>query len=349
MCGIVGYIGPKNTSTVLLEGLKKLEYRGYDSAGIAVFHQDKVSIHRCEGKLCNLEKLLVNKTFNGQLGIGHTRWATHGRPSETNAHPHFYDGIAVVHNGIIENYLELKQMLKQEGNQFQSETDTEVLSHLFVRFIKKGVSFEESICKGLEMVKGSYAIAVLFAKDPSRIIVARNESPLVLGMGDNENFIASDIPAILPYTKKMLFLDDGEIAHVKEDNIEIKNLRGEKIDRSPRVITWDPIMAEKGGFKHFMKKEIFEQPRAIIDTLRGRISEDKGDVFLDGVDITSKEIKAIERVYFIACGTSYYAGLTGKFIIEHMSRIPVEVDLASEFRINGEVHCRTYEPYACRS
>ena len=332
MCGIVGYIGKRNTCSVLLEGLKRLEYRGYDSAGVAIFHEGKIAVRRCQGKLCNLENSLCNTTFDGGAGIGHTRWATHGRPSEENAHPHFYKGIAVVHNGIIENYLELKKMLRGDGHEFQSETDSEVLSHLFARFFAQGCSFEESVRKGLALVRGSYAIAVVNEDDPSQLIAARNESPLVLGLGDGENFIASDVPAILPYTRKMIFLEDGDMAVVKNQGVQITAISGAVVQRSPRVITWDPIMAEKGGYKHFMQKEIFEQPRAIIDTLRGRISEDTCDIYLSGFEAHAAALKNIERIYCVACGTSYYAGLVGKFMLEEISRIPVEVDLGSEFR-----------------
>ncbi len=332
MCGIIGYAGERAPGDLLLDGLKKLEYRGYDSAGVAVFNRDKIKVCRCEGKIACLEKILDNETFDGEAGIGHTRWATHGRPSEANAHPHLFQSIAVVHNGIIENYIELRDMLKDEHNTFSSETDSEVLSHLFVRFIKKGLSFEEAVCRGLEMVRGSYAIAVLYEKEPAKIIAARKESPLIIGLGEGENFVASDVPAILGYTRNMIFLNDGEIAVLDKNRVEIKTLAGSPVQRPPIHITWDPIMAEKSGYKHFMLKEIFEQPRAIIDTLRGRISEETGSVFLDGIDLSTEYMKKIERIYFIACGTSYYAGLVGKFMLEHLGRIPVEVDLASEFR-----------------
>ncbi len=332
MCGIVGYVGSKVPGSVLVEGLKRLEYRGYDSAGVAIFDNGGIKICRCEGKIADLEKRLVDEHFDGSIGIGHTRWATHGRPSETNAHPHYYEGIAVVHNGIIENYLELKTMMIEEGGVFSSETDSEVLSHLIARSIRKGLSFEDAVRESISMVRGSYAIAVLCEKDPTRIIAARNESPLILGVGENENYVASDIPAILSHTRKMLFLDDGEIAVLDRDAYRIQTLDGEAVEREPKHISWDPIMAEKGGYKHFMLKEIFEQPRAIIDTLRGRIVEDTGDVFLDGVTLDEETLKRINRIYVIACGTSYYAGLVGKFMIEELSHIPVEVDLASEFR-----------------
>jgi len=337
MCGIVGYTGEKNPIDILVEGLKRLEYRGYDSAGVAIFDNEKIKVCRCEGKIADLEKVVYGESFNGKTGIGHTRWATHGRPSEMNAHPHIYEGIAVVHNGIIENYVELKKMLKAEGSVFSSETDSEVLSHLFARFFKMGSSFESAVREGLSMVRGSYAVAVVLESEPTRIIAARNESPLILGLGKGENFVASDIPAVLSHTRDMIFLNDGEIAILNAENVEIKTLEGEIVERAPSHITWDPLMAEKDGYKHFMLKEIFEQPRAIIDTLRGRILEDTGDVFLDGVSLSSEEMKNINKVCFIACGTSYYAGLVGKFMVEDISRIPVEVDLASEFRYRDPI------------
>ena len=332
MCGIVGYTGVKKPRDILVEGLKRLEYRGYDSAGVAIFDNEKIRVCRCEGKIADLEKVLVGETFDGKTGIGHTRWATHGRPSEANAHPHLYEGIAVVHNGIIENYVELKKMLKDEGGIFSSETDSEVLAHLFVRFLKKGRSFEDAVREGLAMVRGSYAVAAILESEPKRLVAARNESPLILGLGKNENFVASDIPAILSHTRDMVFLNDGEMAILTAERVEIKTLEGRPVERASTHITWDPMMAEKDGYKHFMLKEIFEQPRAIIDTLRGRISEDTCDVFLDGVSLEPDEIKNINKVCFIACGTSYYAGLVGKFMLEDMGRIPAEVDLASEFR-----------------
>lgn len=332
MCGIVGYVGKKQPCDILLDGLKRLEYRGYDSAGVAIFNKGTIKICRCEGKIAQLEKQLMDEAFDGCVGIGHTRWATHGRPSETNAHPHMCDGIAIVHNGIIENYLELKKMLKAEGSVFCSETDSEVLCHLFSRFVKRGLCFEDAVRKGLELIRGSYALAALNERDPLKIIVARKESPLILGLGEGENFVASDIPAILGHTRRMIFLNDGEIALLDPAGVVIKKLDGTPVQRAPSHITWDPIKAEKGGYKHFMLKEIFEQPRAIIDTLRGRLIEDTGDVFLDGVKLNAQDAENIERIYFIACGTSYYAGLVGKFMLEQLTRIPVEVDLASEFR-----------------
>ncbi len=341
MCGIVGYTGTKAPADILIEGLKKLEYRGYDSAGIAVFNDDEIKLCRCEGKIACLENLIGGEKFNGTTGIGHTRWATHGRPSEANAHPHFYQGVAVVHNGIIENYLELKDALIEKGDVFSSDTDSEVLSHLFVSFTGQGMSFEEAVCHGLRMIRGSYAIAVINEKDPHKIIAARKESPLILGLGSNENFVASDVPAILEYTRQMIFLNDGEIAVLGSTGVEIKTLSGKPVQHTPVHITWDPIMAEKGGYKHFMLKEIFEQPRAIIDTLRGRISEDTGDVFLDDASMDKDYLKEIKRIYVIACGTSYYAGLVSKFMLEQLSCIPTEVDLASEFRYRNPLADKT--------
>ena len=332
MCGIVGYIGPKNTSEVLIEGLKRLEYRGYDSAGVAIFHDGAIKICRCEGKISQLDKLLDTECFDGSIGIGHTRWATHGRPSEANAHPHYYQGVAVVHNGIIENYTELKRSLKAEGDIFSSETDSEVLSHLFAKFIRQGASFEGAVRAGLALVRGSYAIAVLCEKEPDRIVAARKESPLILGLGRGENFVASDIPAILSHTREVVFLSDGEMAVLDAQSVRISTLDGAPVERAARHITWDPIMAEKAGYKHFMLKEIFEQPRAIIDTLRGRLIEDSDDVFLDGVNMTPQGVRGFDRICFVACGTSYYACLVGKFMIEQLVGLPVEVDLGSEFR-----------------
>ena len=337
MCGIVGYTGSKKPRDVLVEGLKRLEYRGYDSAGVAIFDNGGIRVCRCEGKIAELEQALSGLTFNGRTGIGHTRWATHGRPSETNAHPHLYQGIAVVHNGIIENYVALKKMLKKEGSVFGSETDSEVLAHLFVHFLKKGHSFEAAVREGLSQVRGSYAVAAVLETEPSRIIVARKESPLILGLGKGENFIASDIPAILSHTRDMVFLNDGEIAVVDAETVEIKTLAGDPVEKKSVHIAWDPLMAEKDGYRHFMLKEIFEQPRAIIDTLRGRILEDAADVFLDGVTLEPAEIDGINKICFIACGTSYYAGLVGKFMVEDMARLPAEVDLASEFRYRDPI------------
>jgi len=337
MCGIIGYIGPRNTKEVLLEGLRRLEYRGYDSAGVALFHGGKVVVRRSLGKLRELEHKIEGERFNGNLGIGHTRWATHGKPSETNAHPHKAGGVVVVHNGIIENYLALKGLLSSEGHTFKSETDTEILGHLIQRYLFKGSTFEEAVQQALLQVQGSYAIAVLYEGEKDKLIAARKESPLILGLGDREHFVASDIPAILPYTRKVIFLEDGEMAVLQDKGFQIHTLHGEERRKEPKEILWDPVTAEKGGFKHFMLKEIFEQPRAIADTIRGRASLDEGRIFLKQSGLSANAWKEIRRVCIVACGTSYHAALVGKFMIEGLARIPTEVDLGSEFRYRDPV------------
>jgi glucosamine--fructose-6-phosphate aminotransferase (isomerizing) len=332
MCGIIGYIGPRETKEVLLEGLRRLEYRGYDSAGIAIFHEGKVVIRRSQGKLKELERKCTGERFNGHLGIGHTRWATHGKPSEANAHPHKAGGVVVVHNGIIENYLTLKKVLSREGHTFKSDTDTEILCHLIQSHLFKGATFEEAVRQALLKVEGAYAIAVLYEGEEDKLIGARRESPLILGVGEGESFVASDIPAILPYTRKMIFLEDGEMAVIQDRTFQIRTLAGERRERPPKEILWDPVTAEKGGFKHFMLKEIHEQPRAIADTIRGRVSLEEGKVLLGDAALSTKTQKEIRRVWIIACGTSYHAALVGKFMIEELARIPAEIDLGSEFR-----------------
>jgi len=337
MCGIIGYIGPRDTKEVLLEGLRRLEYRGYDSAGVALFHEGKVVIRRAMGKLKELERKTEGEKFNGSLGIGHTRWATHGKPSEANAHPHKAGGVVVVHNGIIENYLALKNILAAEGHTFKSDTDTEILCHLIQRYLFTGEKLEEAVRQALLQVQGSYAVAVLYEGENSKLIGARKESPLILGIGDQDYFVASDIPAILPYTRKMIFLEDGEMAVVQQKDYRISTLWGESRQRAPKEILWDPVTAEKSGYKHFMLKEIFEQPRAIVDTIRGRVSLEEGRVFLEGSGLDSKTLKDIRRVCLVACGTSYHAALVGKFMIEGLSRVPAEVDLGSEFRYRDPI------------
>jgi glucosamine--fructose-6-phosphate aminotransferase (isomerizing) len=332
MCGIVGYIGEKEASQLLLENLKRLEYRGYDSAGIAVIDGGKIAIKRNVGKLNQLEGSLLKSPLKGKVGIGHTRWATHGKPSETNAHPHKAGSIVVVHNGIIENYLNLKSTLEKKGHTFKSETDTEIIAHLIQSYLFKGNSFEQAVRNALKKTKGSYAIVVICEDEPKKLIAARNESPLVIGLGEKEQFVASDIPAFLSYTRKALFLNDGELAVLSEEGVKLSSLSGKKVSRKVQTIDWSPSMAEKGGYKHFMQKEIFEQSRTIIDTFRGRITEEKGTVFLEDCNLTSKDIKQIEKIVIIACGTSWHAATVGKFMIEDLCRIPVEVDLGSEYR-----------------
>ncbi|MBM4348238.1 MAG: isomerizing glutamine--fructose-6-phosphate transaminase, partial [Deltaproteobacteria bacterium] len=320
MCGIVGYVGSRKTAEVLMEGLKRLEYRGYDSAGIAVFNKGKIEIRRRVGKLASLEELVGDETFDGMVGIGHTRWATHGRPSDENAHPHKAGRVAVIHNGIIENHLPLKETLKRKGRIFSSETDTEIISHLIDGFIQEDSSFLEAVKKALGLIEGSYALGILFEGDERCLIAARKESPLVIGLGEGDFFIASDIPPLLPYTRDFIFMEDGEVAHLTPDGVRVFDARGKQVSKKPRCIDWNPLMAEKGGFKHFMLKEIFEQPRAVIDTIRGRLSEENGDALLEGVNLDSSVLNKIRRICLIACGTSYHAALVGKFLIEGLCR-----------------------------
>jgi glucosamine--fructose-6-phosphate aminotransferase (isomerizing) len=332
MCGIVGYIGPQEATPIVLDGLKRLEYRGYDSAGIATISQGKVSIRRAEGKLVNLEKLLQERPLVGRPGIGHTRWATHGRPSETNAHPHNAGGFVVVHNGIIENYLELKEQLREQGHVFSSETDTEIIAHLIQEHFKLCCDFETAVRKTLDEVRGAYAVAILCEQEPDKLIAAKHGSPLVVGIGQGEFFVASDIPAMLSHTREMIFLDDGELVVFTADTMAITTLDGAMLDKTPKTITWSPVMAEKDGYRHFMLKEIFEQPRAIADTIAGRIRNDHSGVFLADIGLADDFLTDLERIYIVACGTSWHAALVGKFLIEKHARIPVEVDIASEFR-----------------
>ena len=332
MCGIVGYIGPRDATPIVLDGLKRLEYRGYDSAGIATISRGTVNISRAEGKLVNLEKKLQEQPLVGQPGIGHTRWATHGRPSEINAHPHNVNGFVVVHNGIIENYLDLKNRLREQGHAFNSETDTEIIAHLVDEHYKTCGNFEAAVRMTLGEVRGAYAVAILCDKEPDKLIAAKLGSPLVVGQGEGEYFVASDIPAMLSHTKEMIFLEDGELVVFTAQTMTITTLDGTPIEKTPKTITWSPVMAEKDGYRHFMLKEIHEQPRAIADTIAGRINEDHAGVFLDGLDLEDGFLKALERIYIVACGTSWHAALVGKFLLEKHARIPVEVDIASEFR-----------------
>jgi glucosamine--fructose-6-phosphate aminotransferase (isomerizing) len=339
MCGIVGYIGPKKVVPVIIEGLRKLEYRGYDSAGIAVVNgAGKIEIRRAPGKLKNLEEVLRESPIEGTYGIGHTRWATHGRPTEENAHPHrdCTGQYVVVHNGIIENYLELKEKLQREGHKFVTETDTEIVAHLVEKYAKE-LPFEEAVRKTLKDLRGIYSLVFLSAKDPQKLIAARIGPPSVIGLGDGEFFVASDIPALLEHTRKIFFLADGDVAVLSLEGVRVTDLDGKPVDRPAHTVTWDPIMAEKGGYKHFMQKEIFEQPRAVRDTLLGRISQDTGRVFLDEMAISEKAFREFQNVRIVACGTSWHAGLAGKFMIERLARLPVEVDYGSEFRYRDPI------------
>ena len=339
MCGIVGYIGPKRVVPVILDGLRRLEYRGYDSAGIAVVQSDgKLEIRRAPGKLQNLEESIRITPLDGVYGIGHTRWATHGRPTEENAHPHrdCTGEIVVVHNGIIENYLELKHQLISEGHKFVTETDTEIIAHLIEKY-SKGKSLEEAVLKTVTVMSGAYALVALSTRDPQKIVAARLGPPIVVGLGENEFFVASDIPAILQHTRSVFFLGDGEVAVLSPQGVRLMDFQSHPINRPAQHVAWDPIMAEKGGFKHFMQKEIFEQPRAVRDTLLGRISQETGQVFLDQMDISEQEFQNFQSVKIIACGTSWHAALAGKFMIERLAHIPVEVDYGSEFRYRDPI------------
>jgi glutamine---fructose-6-phosphate transaminase (isomerizing) len=340
MCGIVGYIGPKKVVPVIIEGLRKLEYRGYDSAGIAVVTQaGKLEIRRAPGKLRNLEEVIRKSPIEGTYGIGHTRWATHGRPTEENAHPHrdCTGEIVVVHNGIIENYLELKEQLHREGHKFVTETDTEVVAHLVEKHSRGDVPLEEAVRRSLKELRGIYALVFLSAKDPHKIVAARLGPPAVIGLGQGEYFVASDIPALLEHTRQIFFLADGDIAVLTPKGVNVMDHDGHPVERPAHHVAWDPIMAEKGGYKHFMQKEIFEQPRAVRDTFLGRISQETGHIYLGEMKITEQQFREFQQVRIVACGTSWHAGLAGKFMIEQLARLPVEVDYGSEFRYRNPI------------
>ena len=338
MCGIVGYIGERNAVPIILDGLRRLEYRGYDSAGLAVLCDNReLLIRRASGKLRNLEEVIRLNPVEGAFGIGHTRWATHGRPTEENAHPHrdCKDDIVVVHNGIIENYLVLKHQLQSEGHLFKTETDTEIIAHLVEKRFQGRL--EEAVRAALTELKGVFAMAIISRTDPGKIIVARSGPPVVIGLGDNEYFVASDVPAILSYTRDMFFLADGDMAILSKEGVQLTDFSGVPVNRQVSHILWDPIMAEKGGYKHFMLKEIYEQPRSVRDTTLGRVGQESGRIFLDEMDISSKQFKAFRQVKILACGTSWHAALAGKFMIEKLARIPVEVDYGSEFRYRDPI------------
>ena len=333
MCGIVGYVGSKPLVPVLMDGLRRLEYRGYDSAGIAVVRNGRLEIRRSAGKLSNLDDVLVKQPLEGDYGIGHTRWATHGRPTEENAHPHrdCHGRIVVVHNGIIENYLELKRELTATGHRFVTETDTEIVAHLVEREMRDD-GLVAAVRRSLTHLRGLFALVLISADDPETIVAVRNGPPVVVGLGRDEFFVASDIPAILSHTRDVVFLDDREIAIVTRAGVQFTDFSGAAIEKTPQHITWDPVMAEKAGYPHFMLKEIYEQPWAVRETVLGRTSLESGQVFLQEVQIPEATLAGIERVAIVACGTSWHAGLVGKFLIEELARIPVEVDYGSEFR-----------------
>ena len=335
MCGIFGYIGTKEAVPFLLEGLKKLEYRGYDSAGIATINSGRIFISKCVGKIVNLEKELKQRPIGGHIGIAHTRWATHGRPSDENSHPHTdcQNQIAVVHNGIIENYLQLRRKLSENGHKFVSTTDTEVLAHLIEDQLKnRGTSLEDAVKKSLVQVEGSYAVAVVSQAEPNKIVAARKGSPLVIGVMQGETFLSSDIPAILKYTSQIIYLNDFEVATLTGFDIKIQTLGGEIVDNKVHLISWDPESAEKGGYTHFMLKEIHEQPKAIRDTIAGRVKIESSYIHFDELNFTEEEAKKVNRVVFTACGTSWHAGLIGEYLIEQFVKIPAEVEYAAEFR-----------------
>ena len=331
MCGIVGYIGGRDAAPVLIDSLRKLEYRGYDSAGIAVLNGRRVSRRRSQGKLARLETRLARAPVHGHAGIGHTRWATHGGPSEANAHPHRAGSTVVVHNGIIENYLDLKGALLGRGAELTSDTDTELVAHLVEEKVIGGTDLLEAVRETVREIHGSYALVFLSRREPHRLIVAKNASPIVIGAGSGETFIASDVPALLDYTREVAFLEDGEIAEVRADGFRILDSNARMVARPTRRITWDAVAAQKGGYRHFMLKEIHEQPQAVTDTLRGRVSLESG-VNLAELDLTEEQLARTRKIHLVGCGTAWHAALVGKFLIEELARIPAEVDYGSEFR-----------------
>ncbi|HHV29470.1 glutamine--fructose-6-phosphate transaminase (isomerizing) [Acetivibrio mesophilus] len=337
MCGIVGYIGDKNAAPILLNGLKKLEYRGYDSAGVAILDDGDIKVIKCKGRLVNLEEKVDNDTPGGKIGIGHTRWATHGEPNDLNSHPHISNSgkIAVVHNGIIENYLELKEFLEAEGYKFVSETDTEVVAHLIDYHYHGDVV--QAVINSINEIEGSYALGVLCRDYPGKFVAARKDSPLVVGLGKGENFIASDIPAILEYTRDVYILEDKEIVLLSDKEVKIFNNYGLAVQKKVFKVNWDVASAEKAGYEHFMMKEMCEEPKVIRDTVSPRIKDD--NIVLDNIKITADDLKNIGKIYIVACGTAYHAGVVGKYIIEKLARIPVEVDVASEFRYRDPLIC----------
>jgi glucosamine--fructose-6-phosphate aminotransferase (isomerizing) len=345
MCGIVGYVGKKEVVPVIIDGLKRLEYRGYDSAGIAVAgNGEGLQIRRAKGKLRNLEEAIRLKPLDGTYGIGHTRWATHGRPTEENAHPHrdCSGRIVVVHNGIVENYLSLKKKLTEEGHKFTTETDTEIIAHLIEKhYLQTGngrrPALEEAVRTAVKELTGVFALVVIATDEPNKIVAARNGPPAVIGLGKDEYFVASDVPAILYHTRDLFFLADGDLAIITQDGVRVTDFDGKPVERKPQHVTWDPIMAEKGGFKHFMLKEIYEQPRTARDTTLGRVSQDSGQIFLDEMQVTEAEFKALRKMNIAACGTSWHAALAGKFMVETLARVPVEVDYASEWRYRDPI------------
>lgn len=337
MCGIVGYIGKSQAAPLLIEGLTKLEYRGYDSAGVAIINDGKLKVEKCKGRLVCLKDLLTKNPIEGSVGIGHTRWATHGEPSDINSHPHSNASgtISVVHNGIIENYMKLREWLKSLGYEFKTETDTEVVPHLIDHFYEGDIV--KAVMKALDKIEGSYALGVVCSDEPDKIVAVRKDSPLIVGLGKGENFIASDVPAILSHTRDVYFLDNSEIAVLTKDKVEILTKEGLPVKKDVFHVTWNAEAAEKGGFEHFMLKEIHEQPKAMKDTMTSRIMADTDEIKLDKIKLTKEDLDNIENIFIVACGTAYHAGIVGKYVIEKLARIPVEVDIASEFRYRNPI------------
>ncbi|HEY6084454.1 MAG TPA: glutamine--fructose-6-phosphate transaminase (isomerizing), partial [Nitrospira sp.] len=332
MCGIVGYVGDQDAVPILLNGLKRLEYRGYDSSGIAIHCNGKIEVRRSVGKLINLEKTLSKKGLSGTTGIGHTRWATHGKPSEQNAHPHRSGGCVLVHNGIIENYLPLKQQLQKEGYRFESETDTEVVAHLVAKYMKQGKCLSDAVLAATKDIRGSYAIAAVCEGEPHSMVVARSGCPLVIGRSGQSSLVASDVMAMLAHTRDVIYLEEGDLAVVTPTDIRMMDAQGRPVTRTATAITWDSEAAEKSGYPHFMLKEIHEQPQTILDTLRGRYSFETGEADLPDLTLTAEQLVAAGKIWIVACGTSWHAGLVGKYLLEEMVKAPVQVDIASEFR-----------------
>jgi glucosamine--fructose-6-phosphate aminotransferase (isomerizing) len=341
MCGIIGYIGQKQVLPILIDGLRRLEYRGYDSAGVAVVRDGTIELRRSAGKLARLEEMIALNPLDGEYGIGHTRWATHGRPTEENAHPHrdCTGRIVVVHNGIIENYLELKQQLQREGHHFETETDTEIVAHLVEREMKDD-GLEHAVRRALLYMRGLFALVLISAEDPNKIVTVRNGPPIVVGLGDGEFFVASDIPAVLSHTRDVVFLGDEEMAVITPGGVEFTDYSGRAVSKKSTRVSWDPVMAEKAGYKHFMLKEIFEQPMAVKETVLGRASIETGRVFLHEIEIPDETLREVERVVILACGTSWHAALVGKFLIETLARVPVDVDYGSEYRYRDPIVSR---------
>src|SRR6266542_725541 len=338
MCGIIGYIGEKQVLPILIDGLRRLEYRGYDSAGIAVVRDGTIELRRSAGKLARLEEAIADNPLDGEYGIGHTRWATHGRPTEENAHPHrdCTGRIVVVHNGIIENYLDLKKQLAKEGHVFVTETDTEIVAHLVEREMKED-GLENAVRRALLYMRGLFALVLISADDPNKIVTVRNGPPIVVGLGDNEFFVASDIPAILAHTRDVVFMGDEEMAVITANGVEFTDYSGRAVSKKSTRISWDPVMAEKAGYKHFMLKEIFEQPMAVKETVLGRASVESGRVFLHEIEIPDQTLREVERIVILACGTSWHAALIGKFLLESLARVPVDVDYGSEYRYRDPI------------